>query len=206
MSRPSILTGSLLAGVLLLSGCATTTTDPAPANSSDPVSESPAPPTEPTAASVIDLPDCSTVVPAGYDATFLGAPLNDPGLHYPDPLGVVAPSAPAAGATNDEIIEAATELRCIWRHPDADISFLSVEAARVSTEIAQERFDAVTADDYTCIDVLDGRQCKLVWTGTMYPVEEADTQFFRDGVLIRVQQANTPTSGLMKAVVEGIWG
>ena len=194
-----------LVGALLLTGCATD--DPAPAAPSHYATQPPASSATPSPTAAGLPTDCATVFDAAtYEATFGETPLNDPALQYPDELGALAPTTPPAGASTDEAIESGVELRCIWRDPGADISFLLLEAGRVTPEAAQARLDQLAADGYTCADQLEGRQCQLVRPNEQYPVDEADTQFVRDDVLIRVQQANVPTTGLMAAVVARIWG
>jgi len=213
MPRSSTFVLFALVGALVLTGCAAD--EPAPTTASDSATETPAPtapsdsateaPATPSTAAVPT--DCATVVDAAtYAATFGETPRNDPALDYPDGLGAVAPTSPPAGASTDETITSGIELRCIWRDPGADISFLLLEAGRVTPEAAQARLEQLAAEGYTCEDQLGGRQCQLVRPNEQYPVDEADTQFVRDDVLIRVQQANVPTTGLMAAVVARIWG
>ena len=194
-----------LVGALLLTGCATD--DPAPAAPSDSATRSPATSATPSPTAAGLPTDCATVFDAAtYEATFGATPLNDPALQYPDELGAISPTSPPSGASTDETIESGVELRCIWRDPGADISFLLLEAGRVTPEAAQARLEQLAAEGYTCEDQLGGRQCQLVRPNEQYPVDEADTQLVRDDVLIRVQQANVPTTGLMAAVVARIWG
>ena len=194
-----------LVGALLLSGCATD--EPAPAAPTGSATESPAASATPSPTAAGLPTDCATVFDAATtEATFGTTPLNDPALQYPDELGALAPTTPPAGASTDETIESGVELRCIWRDPGADISFLLLEAGRVTPEAAQARLDQLAGEGYTCADQLDGRQCQLVRPNEQYPVDEADTQFVRDDVLIRIQQANVPTNALMAEVVARIWG
>lgn len=210
MSRTATLAGSVLVGLLLLTGCTPAAVEPVPSTSAT-ASQEPADANadangdaEPAPAAI--PADCTDVVDdATYAASFGETPLNDPALQYPHGLGALTPSAPPAGATNDEIIAGAVELRCIWRYPEADVSFLMLEAGRVSADVARARLDQLATEGYTCADTHEGRQCQLITTGQQYPVEEADTQFVRDDVLVRIEQSNVPTSGLMAAVADRIW-
>ena len=150
--------------------------------------------------------DCATIVDsATYEASFGDVPLNDPALLYPDALGAVTPTAPAAGAAPDEALEAATQLRCIWRYPQADISYLLLQIGTVEAGVAADYLASLQLDGYTCDETLDGTRCAIIGTDSQYPVETGHTAFVRDDIVIRVDQANVPTDNLLGAVVARIW-
>ena len=202
--RPALIA---LAIALSIAGCAaaqpaeTQSTSPSPTTSAAP-SSAPAPAPAPVAVPT----DCLTIVDSGvYAATFVDMPLNDPTIAAYYPLGVLIPSEPAAGATVEEAIDSSVELRCLWRDPNADITFLQVEIGTVDPTLGSGYLDGLPAVGYDCEETLDGRRCQIVGTNDMYPVEEGTTVFLRDDVFISVEQANVPTSGLLDAIVARIW-
>lgn len=190
-----------MAVILGLSACATT----APAPDVDPT------PT-PAATTSIPIPpgaipaDCENVVAASsYDSTFGTTPLNDPALGYSERLGMLTPTTPAAGATIEEVVDAATQLRCVWRDPAADVTYLQVQIGSAAAGVGDDYLKSLELDGYTCDETLDGRRCTLTGTDPQYQVEIGDTAFVRDDIVIRIDQANFPTDDLLGAVVSTVW-
>jgi hypothetical protein len=150
--------------------------------------------------------DCAGLVDAAsYPATFGETPLNDPDLGYPGSLGVVTPTAPAAGATIDEVVDAATQLRCIWRYPQADVTYLQVQIGSVAAGVGTDYAAELQLDGYTCEQVLEGTRCGITGLDPQYQTDTADTVFVRDDIVIRIDQANFPTDNLLGAVVSTVW-
>lgn len=151
--------------------------------------------------------DCRSLVSADrYDDIFLGTPLNDPGTVDVSITGVLTPTAPPEGASPEEILAAAAQLRCIWRDPGADITSIAVTIARVDVAVADAHLDEIAASGYTCTEAHSGRACQLVQPNDQYPVDEAFTYFLRDDVYISVVQANFPTDDLLGDMASVIWG
>ena len=198
--RPAAL---VLAVGLALTACATA--QPAATQSTSPSSTTSAAPSS-TPAPVAVPTDCLTIVDSDmYAATFVDMPLNDPTIATYYPLGVLSPSEPATGATVEEAIDSGVELRCLWRDPNADVTFLEVEIGAVDAALAAGYLDGLPAVGYDCEAALDGRQCQIIGQNEMYPVEEGTTVFLRDDVFISVEQANFPTNGLLAAIVGRVW-
>jgi len=194
----------MLGGALGLASCMTS--QPEPDASSSPSAE-PTPSAAPVTAAVIPT-DCTDVV-AGeelYRSTFGDTPLNDPG--FGEGTGALEPAPPAADATAEETIRAATRLFCVWGDPAADITQLTVALSRVDPGLGRDRLGelALGGEGFECGDALGGTRCQLVRQNEQYPVEEAITEFTRDDVYIRVYQANFPTNGLLAGIVERVYG
>jgi hypothetical protein len=143
--------------------------------------------------------------PQVYTAIFGDTPLNDPAVVGSEGAGKVEPTAAPAGATAQEVLSSATQLRCIWRDPNADITYLEATVATVDTAIAATYLDGLPAGGYTCTEANGGRQCQLIKPNEQYPVDEGHTEFVRDAVYISVNQANFPTKNLLGAIVATLW-
>jgi hypothetical protein len=150
--------------------------------------------------------DCQNVVDsATYEATFGPTPLNDPGLGYTEGLGMLSPTAPAVDAPIAEAVDAGTQLRCIWRYPEADITYLQLQIGSVAAGLGEKYLDSLELDGYTCDETLDGSRCALTGTDPQYQTDTADTAFVRNDIVIRIDQANFPTDNLLGAVVSTVW-
>ena len=207
--RSRVFVVSLLI-VLGLTACAPSqdSAEPTSEPASEPTSTStPTPTATHTFAPAVIPTDCTTVVDAEiYDATFSGVPLNDPALGYPaGTLGIVSPTAPAADAAIDDVVDAATQLRCVWRDPGADVTYLAVQIGSVESGVGSDYLASLKLADYTCDDALNGVRCTLLSVDPQYQVDVADTAFVRDDIVIRIGQANLPTDNLLGAVVATVW-
>ena len=206
--RPRVVAVSLIV-ILGLSACttgapvadATTSPTPTPTATTTPA------PTATTTFALASVPaDCATVVDAAtYSAAFGETPLNDPGLGYTDGLGAVPPTATPAGAAADEAVDAATQLRCIWRYPQADITYLQLQIGSVAAGVADDYLKSLKLSGHTCDETLGGTRCTLTGTDPQYQVDTAETSFVRGDVVIRIDQANFPTDNLLGAVVARVW-
>ena len=194
--------------VLALSACATGSPGAGP--TADGPSADPTPDPTPTATISFAPPsvptDCATLVDEStYAATFGATPLNDPAVGEPGMLGVVTPTAPAEGASPADAVDAATQLRCIWRDPGADITYLRVQIGSVGGTIGTGYRTALELDGYTCDQSLGGDRCAITGTDPQYQTETGDTVFERDDIVVRIDQANFPTDNLLGAIVSRIW-
>jgi len=205
--RPrAILLLAVAAVSISLSGCAVGDA-PEQASPSSAPAEQAAEPTPAASAEAAVVPtDCARLVaPEVYDAIFLGTPLNDPAVVDTYPVGVLTPTEPRADSTPAEAVESAAALRCVWRDPGADVTYLQVEIAAVAPETAEAHLASLPGLGYSCAADLGGFRCQIVGTSPLYPVEESTTVFVRDEVVVTVEQANFPTTNLLAEIVGGIW-
>ncbi|MEO7123678.1 MAG: hypothetical protein ABI400_11295 [Lacisediminihabitans sp.] len=209
-----VLGCSLLA--FMLSGCTPNTSDspatPASSAMATP-GAAPAPTTSatPSAApqkAAFTIPsDCHNLVNAAtYSAVFAGTPLNDPRVVNPGEAGPLQPKTAPSGVTPEVVLASATQLRCVWRDPGADVTYLEATVATVDPAVASTYLDALAAQGYTCKQANGGRQCQLVAPNTQYPVDDAHTVLLRDTVYIYVGQSNFKTTNLMGSIATTIWG
>ena len=207
MTNPRRSAAALLLVVLAaaLAGCDAYAAPSEPAATA--VGSSPTTPSSSPTAEPVTLPtECADLVaPEVYAVTFFDTPLNDPLIAADYPLGSLAPTPPADGATPGETVASATELRCLWRDPAADVTYLQVELARVAAATSTAYLGSLPGDGYTCADVDNGFRCQIVGTSPLYPVEEATTVYVRDDVVITISQANFPTTNLLGEITGGIW-
>jgi hypothetical protein len=99
----------------------------------------------------------------------------------------------------------ATELRCVWRDPQADITNLSVEIGEVAPAISAPYLQSLPADGFSCTPEASAETCVKFTTETKYNVEVGQTILVRDDVFIRVSQANVSTPGLLDTLVSDVW-
>ena len=184
---------------------ATTTTSTQPA-----VPETTSPTPEPAAYTIPT--DCASLIASTpFVSTFGSWPLNDPavvgspGGPYYTPSGSISPTPAPSGATLRESLLSATELRCIWRDPQADITNLSVEIGEVDPALSEEYLTSLPADGFTCAADDSAQTCTKSTTDTKYGVDVGETVLVRDGVFIRVSQANISTPDLLQALVSDVW-
>ena len=162
-----------------------------------------------TATPVAIPTDCQDIVSAeAYAAVFGGTPLNPEGFTTRSgaPFGRVTPTTPPAGATPAEVVRGATTLDCLWRDPNADITFVEVALGAVDPAVGTSYLDDLAADGYTCVDIHEGHRCHLTRPNADYPVDESFTRFQRDAIFISVDQANFPTDDLIGDIVDRLWG
>lgn len=181
----------------------TTSTEPAVPETTPPASES---------ASYAIPTDCASLIASTpFASTFGSWPLNDPavvgspGEPYYTPSGSISPTPAPSGATLRESLLSATELRCIWRDPQADITNLSVEIGEVDPALSEEYLASLPADGFTCAADDSAQTCTKSTTDTKYGVEVGETLLVRDGVFIRVSQANIETPDLLQTLVSDVW-
>ena len=194
------------AASISLAGCTPAEAPRADDPAAEPAEPAATPTPMPSENPVVLPDDCLDIVaPQVYDAIFQGTPLNDPAVVEANEVGALTPGPPDASATPDQAVEDATQLRCVWRDPAADVTFLQAEFATVQPTVAEAYLSALPGLGYTCGETLGGLRCQIVGTSPLYPVEEGTTVFVRDDVVITVEQANFPTTNLLAEIVGGIW-
>ena len=207
---------------VVLTGCAGAPSDgqptTAPATTATPTASPEAgaaettPPAPEPAAHAIPTDCASLIASTPFAATFGSWPLNDPsvvgspGGPYYTPTGSIAPTPAPSGATLLESMLSATELRCVWRDPQADITNLSVEIGEVDPAISAAYLQSLPAEGFSCTQDGSAETCEKFETESKYNVEVGQTVLVRDGVFIRVNQANVSTPQLMDTLVTDVWG
>jgi len=213
--RPAVV--ALLVASLALAGCAELFDFPAPSPavsggpSASPSSEPTLPPARapiPGSTSGAVIPtDCRALVSQEvYEATFGEVPLNDPDAIATGEVGVQQPTEPPEGADVQETIESQTQLACLWRQPEADITYLWASVAIVDPLLGGQFMREREAEGFTCVQVHGGERCQLIRPNEMYPVDEGFTHFLRDDVYVYVGQANLVTDDLLGDIVAQVWG
>lgn len=94
---------------------------------------------------------------------------------------------------------------CLWRDPRADISGISIQVVTVDPSKALAQLKKLPAKGFTCKKASDAYTCQKIGRDSQYPVETGDTYYTRGDIGIRIQQANVPTSGLLKEVVARVF-
>lgn len=211
--RHTIMLATLFAAGLALTGCAqagpagpasataTTAADPTTAPSRTDTTPAPSPteaeaPGDDTAtvpASCTDL-----ITPGKWDEEFASAPLNDPSV-VGDPIAIPKSSFTPALQGDGK------RLYCVWREPQADISFLSIAVDAVEPAAARDELEQLSAKGYDCGDESDGYLCQKVSKNSQYPVTDGDTYFSRGDIGIHVQQSNIETTDLLDDVVAHVF-
>lgn len=181
------------------SGDGTKTAPPATGGTTATPTPTPAPPS----ATVLP-PDCLTLV-SQADASTFTTELNSPVYTDLGPTGVKAPTAPPADATPLQIINALSELDCLWADPNADVSHLRVRVGHVEADVQQAMIATLGGDGYSCVDANGGTQCSITTPNSQFPVDDNFTYLFRDDVVIEVDQTNYPTNNLMGSMVAEVW-
>ncbi|RFA09965.1 hypothetical protein B7R54_12705 [Subtercola boreus] len=234
--RAGLVLSGLVLPAVLLSGCAASP-GPAPASagataaasstteaSSTPTAGVPrgtSSPSTPTATSgaapAAAIPtDCTDLIASSPFTDSFGAwPLNDtavigaPGTEYSYPAGSTVPTPAASGATVAETLSAATQLRCVWRDPRADITSMTIEIATVDPAIATGYLASLPALGYTCSPTTAGAgaglACLLTTTDPKYSVDVGSTSFLRGDTYIHISQANVQTPGLLALLESRLW-
>ena len=191
--------------VALLAGCTPVVPTPAPASHtpSPTASGAASPDGSPTPTT---LPaDCRSLIGTASTSSFATFALNDPAMTQVPASGVVTPSQPAAGATPEDIVQAATERYCLWRDPQADVTNLELSVSRVEPTVVSALITKLAGQGYICTAPHEGRQCQSLSKDAQYGVDIADTVFARDGFVIRISQANVVTHDLVGSIVASIW-
>ncbi|WP_209559824.1 hypothetical protein [Frigoribacterium sp. PvP032] len=192
-----------------------TVTVPAPTTTPGATPSPTAEPTEPTdtaeptetavAAPLVTIPtDCTQIVDAStYATTFGSIPLNPESWLRRDGTarGSRTPSVPEAGAQPFQIVDAAAELDCVWREPQADVSGIFVILGRLDQPTAASLLDQVTAAGATCQEAHGGQLCQQPIEVEQYPIEAAHTWFVRGDLYIAVVQYNVPTNDLIGSML-----
>jgi hypothetical protein len=211
--RHTITLAALLAAGLALTGCAqagpagpasdtaTTAADPTTAPSPTDTTTPPSP-TDTGAPSdeTVTVPASCTdlITPGKWDKAFASAPLNDPSV-VGDPIAIPKSSFTPALQGNGK------RLYCVWREPQADISYLSIAVDAVDSAAARDALDQLSAKGYDCGDESDGYLCQKVSKNSQYPVTDGDTYFTRGDLGIHIQQSNIETSDLLDDVVANVF-
>lgn len=211
--RHTIMLATLFAAGLALTGCAqagpagpasataAAAADPTTAPSRTDTTPAPSPtdaeaPGDDTAtvpASCTDL-----ITPGKWDEEFASAPLNDPSV-VGDPIAIPKSSFTPALQGDGK------RLYCVWREPQADISFLSIAVDAVEPAAARDELEQLSAKGYDCGDESDGYLCQKVSKNSQYPVTDGDTYFARGDIGIHVQQSNIETTDLLDDVVAHVF-
>jgi hypothetical protein len=137
--------------------------------------------------------------------TFADLPLNDPAAVGDLPHGAVEPVTSPPGSPAATVLDDASQLVCLWRDPDADITGVLVTLGTVDTAVAEQRLDEMAAEGFVCEPRLGGTQCQLAETDPQYGVAVATTAFLRGDTWVFVNQANVPTDDLIGAIVDRLW-
>ncbi|MBK4347473.1 hypothetical protein [Lacisediminihabitans changchengi] len=211
--RPTIRAAiAVTLGVLLLSGCSFPSAAPSgsasPSASAGGPSSSPSPSASASsAAEVATIPkDCKAIVGSTvYASTFGTTPLNDPAVAEPGTTGAVTPLTPPAGAAVDEVLASAAQLHCIWRDPNADITYLEATIGTVDAAVAAGYLASLPGEGFTCATKYGGQQCQRITKDEQYPVDDAKTYFLRGTTWIFVGQANFATNGLIGEIAKVVW-
>jgi hypothetical protein len=105
-------------------------------------------------------------------------------------------------------VRSATSLDCLWRDPNADITYIEVAMAAVEPAVGEEYLEQLAGEGYTCVDAHEGRRCHITRPNAEQgpDVEEGYTRFLRDGVLVSVDQVNFSTADLLGDIVDRLWG
>ncbi|PZF07914.1 hypothetical protein DEJ01_01725 [Curtobacterium sp. MCLR17_040] len=211
--RHTITLAALLAAGLALTGCAqagpagpssdtaTTAADPTTAPSPTDTTTAPSPtdtgaPSDETAAVPASCTDLIT--PGKWDKAFASAPLNDPSV-VGDPIAIPKSSFTPALQGDGK------RLYCVWREPQADISYLSIAVDAVDPTAARDALEQLSAKGYDCGDESDGSLCQKVSKNSQYPVTDGDTYFTRGDLGIHIQQSNIETTDLLDDVVANVF-
>ena len=211
--RHTITLAALLAAGLALTGCAqagpagpasdtaTTAADPTTAPSPTDTTTAPSP-TDTGAPSdeTVTVPASCTdlITPGKWDKAFASAPLNDPSV-VGDPIAIPKSSFTPALQGDGK------RLYCVWREPQADISYLSIAVDAVDPTAARDALEQLGAKGYDCGDESDGYLCQKVSKNSQYPVTDGDTYFTRGDLGIHIQQSNIETTDLLDDVVANVF-
>jgi hypothetical protein len=164
-----------------------------------PVQETPDPlPTQTTTPSPSATPvagtlptDCRALVPASeYDRLFGSTPLQDP-------------AGSEAGTDGEGLTPS---FSCIWQDPRADVSGLIVYLGTATPEAITANATTLSKDGYSCSDRDGGRLCQMTTPDATYPVDTTLTFYGRGSTWLVIRQTNFPTTDLLGAVEQQIWG
>lgn len=207
---------TLLAVGIALTGCAQAGPAGPSSGSSDPTtgaastpsptaSSSPRPTSTVTQVPGVDfdggtVPDSCTdlITPGKWDDAFASAPLNDPSV-VGDPIAIPKSSFTPVLQPDGK------RLYCVWREPQADISYLSIAVDVVDSATASDELEKLTARGYDCDTEAEGLRCQKVSKNAQYPVTDGDTYFTRGDIGIHIQQSNIETSGLLEDVMTHVF-
>ncbi|MCS6548174.1 hypothetical protein NYS50_09810 [Curtobacterium flaccumfaciens pv. flaccumfaciens] len=211
--RHTITLAALLTAGLALTGCAeagpagpasataTTAADPTTAPSPTDTTTAPSPTgTGAPSDDAVTVPaNCTDLItPGKWDKAFASAPLNDPSV-VGDPIAIPKSSFTPALQGDGK------RLYCVWREPQADISYLSIAVDAVDPTAARDALELLSAKGYDCGDASDGYLCQKVSKNSQYPVTDGDTYFTRGDLGIHIQQSNTETTDLLDDVVANVF-
>lgn len=211
--RHTITLAALVAAGLALTGCAqagpagpasdtaTSAADPTTAPSPTDTTTAPSPTATgaPSDDTVTVPASCNDLItPGKWDKAFASAPLNDPSV-VGDPIAIPKSSFTPALQGDGK------RLYCVWREPQADISYLSIAVDAVDPTAARDALDQLSAKGYDCGDESDGYLCQKVSKNSQYPVTDGDTYFTRGDLGIHIQQSNIETTDLLDDVVANVF-
>jgi hypothetical protein len=173
-------------------------------SSSAPVVETPTPhPSGPSAAVPARYPnDCRALYSDADRARFFGrTPLTQTPAH---PDGTTAP-APAPVQYQGGTWTASTWLDCLWRDPRADVSRVSVTLGSATSAALAGHQDGLRSAGATCSPADGGTVCTRSYRVDPYPVDGTETFWWSDdGEWIDIDQVDVPTSGLLRATIDGM--
>ena len=183
----------------------------APTTSTEPSAPETTPPAPEPATYTIPTDCASLIASTPFTSTFGSWPLNDPAVvgspdgPYYTPSGSISPTPAPSDATLLEAMVSATELRCVWREPQADITNLVVEIGEVDPAVSAAYMQSLPTEGFSCTQEGSAETCEMFATESKYNVEVGQTVLVRDGVFIRVTQANVSTPDLMDTLVSDVW-
>lgn len=85
---------------------------------------------------------------------------------------------------------------------------LFLEEGTADRTVLTARLDTLAGKGQTCSDRLGGRVCQVTESGQYYDeaLSTTSTFFVRGDTYVAITQTNTPTDGLLAAIVEQTWG
>lgn len=181
-----------------------------PAPTTTPGPTEPAAPSTPAAAPVRETPDpvptatitptpvagtlptdCRALVPESeYDRLFGSTPLQDP-------------AGSEAGTDGEGLTPS---FSCIWQDPRADVSGLIVYLGTATTDAITANATTLSQNGYSCSNRDGGRLCQMTTPDETYPVDTTVTFYGRGSTWLVIRQTNFPTTDLLGAIEQQIWG
>ena len=185
----------------------------APAPASSPSPTEPATPSTPAAAPVEDTPDPTptrtpTATPTPVVATI---PSDCTGLVAPSEAARIFGGTPLQDPSGTAHLRTAaapltTSLSCVWRDPRADVSGLSIDVGTGTAEQVSAYEATLVGQGYACTDRGAARVCTQTRPADPYPVDTTTTWYLRGTTWFEIGQTNFPTTNLLGAVEQQIWG
>lgn len=178
-----------------------------PSTPSAPITLTPAPQSSaaPTATAATIPTSCTDVVPASASTRLFGSLVRQQ-------LRPTPPGTPEQQYFQDPETPFAADaaLVCRWSESGSteDTDNLFLQVGRTDPSTLDARLEVLGSRGWDCTEVHDGRSCQHTETSTYYG-EHLDTTFTffaRGDTWVSVTQTDTPTNGLLGAVVQQLWG